>query len=263
MPAPADPAGLLGCPTARTGGCPTRRSSHLPAREITDRFDGWFGSLMTNRRDWTPAQRPGAAPPACGPSPFAQLGRATSSRRPTAPRVLESAPAGGADLLGPTTAPRVKAIGSTTPTRASTRSGGKESTCPTASAAGSSNLLDERDVLTVGAWLARQSGPARSSPRRQLLEAVPPRSRDALWRFAAMALSDGGRVSSRASAGRRRRAASEGRTGSPPAVVLSTRPPGRATYGGGGRSRRTARVRGGRPGQSRGQSGRRWRMMVE
>ena len=55
------------------------------------------------------------------------------------------------------------------------------------------NLLDERDVLVVGALAARQKG-TKVVTARQLLEAVPPRSRDRFWRFAAMALAEGGRV---------------------------------------------------------------------
>ena len=55
------------------------------------------------------------------------------------------------------------------------------------------NLLDERDVLTVGALAARQKGRKVLTVRR-VLEAVPPRSRALVWRFAAMALAEGGRV---------------------------------------------------------------------
>ena len=71
--------------------------------------------------------------------------------------------------------------------------GGKEIDLPDSVGRRIINLLDERDVLTVGALAARQKGP-KVVTARQVLEAVPQRSRDQLWRFASMALSDGGRV---------------------------------------------------------------------
>ena len=71
--------------------------------------------------------------------------------------------------------------------------GGKEIDLPASVGRRVLNLLDERDVLTVGALAARQKGDKVVTARR-LLEAVPPRSRAQLWRFASMALASGGRV---------------------------------------------------------------------
>ena len=52
LPAPADPAGMLEVSYGPGWRVPDPSFRHEPGPEITDRFDGWFGSLMRNRRDW-------------------------------------------------------------------------------------------------------------------------------------------------------------------------------------------------------------------
>jgi hypothetical protein len=161
---------------------------HLPSREITDRFDGWFSSVMTNRRDWTQFNgQVGAA--SMRPSPFAHW---VVDRLEGTPRVLDVGSGSSADLRAYHRA-GCKAIGYDYAHPGKHALGGKEIDLPDTVGRRVINLLDERDVLTVGALAARQKGPKVVTARR-VLEAVPPRSRDQLWRFAAMALSDGGQV---------------------------------------------------------------------
>ena len=53
LPAPADPDTMLEVSYGAGWRVPDPSFRHLPGREITERFDGWFGSLMKWRRDWT------------------------------------------------------------------------------------------------------------------------------------------------------------------------------------------------------------------
>ena len=170
---------------------------HLPSREITDRFDGWFSSVMTHRRDWTQFNgQVGAA--GMRPSPFSrwvvdQLDRtadgAAIDRHPARPRRRIRL------VGGPPGLPPRRFQGDRLRLRPPGQAalGGHEIDLPASVGRRVMNLLDERDVLTVGALAARQKGP-KVVTARQVLEAVPPRSRDQLWRFAAMALAEGGRV---------------------------------------------------------------------
>ena len=192
MPAPADPDRLLSVSYGPGWRVPDPSFRHQPSREITDRFDAWFGSVMTNRRDWTQFNgQVGAA--GMRPSPFArwvvdQVGDALGPDL----RILDVGSGSSADLrlyhdVG------CKAIGYDYAHPGKHALGGKEIDLPEAVGRRGLNLLDERDVLTVGALAARQKG-AKVVTVRRVLEAVPPRSRAQLWRFAAMALSGGGRV---------------------------------------------------------------------
>ena len=132
------------------------------------------------------------------PSPFARwvvdrLDRtADGPRRPAPCASSTSGPGSSADLRAYHRA-GFKAIGYDYAHPGKHALGGQEIDLPDSVGRRVINLLDERDVLTVGALAARQKGP-KVVTARQVLEAVPPRSRDQLWRFAAMALAEGGRV---------------------------------------------------------------------
>lgn len=192
MPAPADPDLMLTVSYGPEWRVPDPSFRHLPSREITERFDGWFSSVMTHRRDWTQFNGQVGAE-TMRPSPFAhwvveQIGGPSDGTV----RVLDIGSGSSADLRAYHRA-GCKAIGYDYAHPGKHALGGKEIDLPASVGRRVINLLDERDVLTVGALAARQKG-AKVVTARQLLEAVPPRSRDQLWRFASMALSDGGRV---------------------------------------------------------------------
>ena len=195
MPAPADPDRMLAVSYGPGWRVPDPSFRHLPSREITDRFDGWFSSVMTHRRDWTAYNgQVGAA--SMRPSPFSrwvveQVQDAGATEGDNL-RVLDVGSGSSADLRTYHRA-GFKAIGYDYAHPGKHALGGQEIDLPSSVGRRVMNLLDERDVLTVGALAARQKGP-KVVTARQVLEAVPPRSRDQLWRFAAMALSDGGRV---------------------------------------------------------------------
>lgn len=191
MPAPADPDRLLAVSYGPRWRVPDPSFRHLPSREITDRFDGWFSSVMTHRRDWTQYNgQVGAA--SMRPSAFARWVVQQVVEDSDGMRVLDIGSGSSADLKAYHRA-GLKAIGYDYAHPGKHALGGRAIDLPASVGRRVMNLLDERDVLTVGALAARQKGP-RIVTARHLLEAVPPRSRDQLWRFAAMALSDGGRV---------------------------------------------------------------------
>ncbi len=188
MPAPADPAQMLAVSYGPGWRVPDPSFRHLPSTETTDRFDGWFGSVMTNQRDWT--QFNGLV--------GAQGMRASSFARWVVdqldgrPRVLDVGSGSSADLRLYDDA-GCKAIGYDYAHPGKHALGGTEIDLPETVGRRGLNLLDERDVLAVGALAARQSGDKVVTARR-LLEAVPPRSRDTFWRFTGMTLSGGGRA---------------------------------------------------------------------
>lgn len=191
MPAPADPDRMLAVSYGPDWRVPDPSFRHLPSREITDRFDGWFSSVMTHRRDWTQYNgQVGAA--GMRPSAFARWVVKQVGEPGDHLRVLDVGSGSSADLRAYHRA-GLKAIGYDYAHPGKHALGGHEIDLPASVGRRVLNLLDERDVLTVGALAARQKGP-KIVTARQVLEAVPPRSRDQLWRFAAMALSDGGRV---------------------------------------------------------------------
>lgn len=192
MPAPADPDRMLSVSYGPGWRVPDPSFRHLPSRETTDRFDGWFGSVMTHRRDWTQFNgQLGAS--GMRASPFARWVVEQVGGRPEGVlRVLDVGSGSSADLRAYHRA-GFKAIGYDYAHPGKHALGGTEIDLPASIGRRVMNLLDERDVLTAGALAARQKGP-KVVTARQLLEAVPPRSRDQLWRFAAMALAKGGQV---------------------------------------------------------------------
>jgi hypothetical protein len=198
MPAPADPDRMLTVSYGPGWKVPDPSFRHLPSREILDRFDGWFSSVMTNRRDWTQFNgQVGAA--GARPSPFARwvvdqltADGALGDDRDDDLRVLDVGSGSSADLRLYHRA-GAKAIGYDYAHPGKHALGGREIDLPSDVGRRVVNLLDERDVLTVGALASRQKG-RKVLTVRQVLEAVPPRSRALVWRFAAMALAEGGRV---------------------------------------------------------------------
>ena len=96
-PAPADPDTMLEVSYGANWRVPDPSFRHLPGPDITERFDGWFGSLMKGRRDWTLVQHPAR--------------RGAAAARPTSPpwvapqlegvaRVIEVGSGAGLDLAG-------------------------------------------------------------------------------------------------------------------------------------------------------------------
>jgi hypothetical protein len=161
---------------------------HLPGPEITERFDGWFGSLMKSRRDWT-LYNTRLALAGGDPSDFA---RWVAPQLEDVERVIEVGSGPGLDL------PAYAAPGR--------RVLGLDYARPRGSADTDSdedddhhintrllNLEDLRDVLSLGAQLSRREGrPAVVA--RHLLESLSPSATEAFFRLCSMVLRRGGRL---------------------------------------------------------------------
>lgn len=179
MPAPADPAALLTISYGPNFMTPDPSFTHRPGAEIHDRFDGWFGALFRQRRDWRTLNARAAAEGS--PSTFADW---VLERLPEAADVVDVGCGGGAD------AARIAAAGHTVI--------GLDYALPIAAlprgerlAWQGLNLYDLRDTLTTAAQLARRTG-QRALCARRLLESLAPDGREAFWALARTALGDGG-----------------------------------------------------------------------
>ncbi len=192
LPAPADPDTMLTVSYGPGWRVPDPSFKHLPGPEITERFDGWFGSLMRNRRDWERfladrSEAEGAEP---APSPFA---RWVADRLLPDERVIEVGSGTGADALA--LAGRGHEVlgldysrqGQRGPTRRA-----RQGDLPASFSA--MNLYDLRDVLTRAALVARHRGGRQAVYARGLLETLDRDGLDNFWRFTAMVLRGGGRA---------------------------------------------------------------------
>ncbi len=189
LPAPADPDTMLEVSYGAGWRVPDPSFRHLPGREITERFDGWFGSLMKWRRDWT-LYNTRVAEAGGEPSDFATW---VVPQLEGVERVIEVGSGPGLDLpayAGPDrrvlgldyARPRGSADGDTDDDEEHHR-------IPTRLL----NLEDLRDVLSMGAVLARRRGRPAVVARR-LLEALTPEATDHFFRFCSLVLRGGGRL---------------------------------------------------------------------
>ena len=184
LPAPADPGQLLAVSYGPRWQVPDPSFRHLPGPAITQRFDGWFGTLMKGRRDWA----------AYNSSQAAAGGRRSRFARWVVPQldgvaqVVEVGCGAGFDL--PAYARRGRrAIGLdyALPRRRAPYKGVRRAR------ARDFSLDDLRDVLATGAELSRRPGPT-AVVARELLEAVTPDAAEAFFLLCSMVLRPGGRA---------------------------------------------------------------------
>lgn len=191
MPAPADPDQMLSVSYGPNWKVPDPSFRHLPGPEITHRFNAWFGSLMTHRRDWTQVNGENRVAGA-RPSGFARwVAEQVAEQVGGSPRVhdIGSGASGDLDLY---------AERGWKPIGYDFAHPGKYALAGTAAVHEDAflrplNLLDLRDAYASGALAARQGRRAVVTARR-VLEAVPARGHEGFWRFASMALARGGRA---------------------------------------------------------------------
>jgi SAM-dependent methyltransferase len=197
LPAPADPDRLLAVSYGPGWKVPDPSFRHLPGPDITQRFDGWFGSLMKGRRDWAAYNTGRAGDAARAAEQASRRARPSRFARWVAPqlegvdRVLEVGCGAGLDLT--TYAGRgrrrrrVLGFDYALPRRRTPYDGHPRV------AARELNLDDPRDVLTLGAQLSRRDA-LQVVVARQLLEALTPDGTEAFWSLCAAALRRGGRA---------------------------------------------------------------------
>ena len=181
LPAPADPDLLLAVSYGPGWRVPDPSFRHLPGPDITQRFDGWFGSLMKWRRDWN-AHNTRVAEEGGRPSRFA---RWVDPQLVGVGRVIEVGCGAGFDL--PVYAAhrrRVLGLDYALP-----RGAGGHRPAVTREF----SLDDLRDVLTLGAQLSRRDG-EQAVVARHLLESLTPDSTEAFFTFCKMVLRRGGRA---------------------------------------------------------------------
>ncbi|WP_435743046.1 methyltransferase domain-containing protein [Nocardioides sp. SYSU DS0663] len=193
LPAPADPDAMLTVSYGPGWRVPDPSFRHEPGPEVTDRFDGWFSSLMRQRRDWERYLADLAQEEGHGPSGFADW---VADRLPVgdgedAVRVVELGAGTGQDAL------RLAERGH----RVLALDYGRQSLRAPARRARRDglpvdfdhlNLYDLRDVLTRGALVARDRARRQAVYARELLEALEPDGAENFWRFVSMTLRTGG-----------------------------------------------------------------------
>lgn len=183
LPAPADVPAMLALSYGPGWQVPDPSFQHQPGPEIVRRFNGWFGSLMRQKRDWTHLNTRARSEQAA-PSEFAAW---VADQVDPDERVVDLGAGWGADVeLYASRGLAASGLDYALPTgvRKRTASGAR---------LGSLNLYDLRDVLTRGAGLARYPG-RQVLTARGLLETLEPDGTRGLWQLVAMALRGGGRL---------------------------------------------------------------------
>lgn len=201
LPAPADPDTMLAVSYGAGWRVPDPSFRHEPGPDITERFDGWFSSLMRQRRDWERHLADAAQEEGHGPSETADW---------VADRILEASGSGGPGGPGGVAEVRVVELGAGTgqdalrlaergirvlaldyarqSLRAPARRAKREDLPADFDHV---NLYDLRDVLTRGALVARDKA-RQVLYARDLLETLEPDGAENFWRFASMTMRDGG-----------------------------------------------------------------------
>jgi hypothetical protein len=187
LPAPADPDAMLAVSYGPGWRVPDPSFKHEPGPEIAQRFDGWFSSLMRQRRDWEQHVSDHLKDKAHGPSDFA---RWVAERLPEGARVIEIGSGSGQDALHLAAGGwPVVALDYARPSLRRPQRLARRGNLPATFS--HLNLYDLRDVLTRAALIARDKRP-HSLYARELLETLDPDGLESFWRFASMAMRGGG-----------------------------------------------------------------------
>lgn len=189
LPAPADPDRLLAVSYGPRWQVPDPSFRHLPGPDISQRFDGWFGSLMKWRRDWTAynTRLAVAAADSPGTSRPSRFARWVAPQLQGVDRVIEVGHGAGLDLRTYAATGRTALGLDYAPPRRRTPYAGLPRVTTR-----EFSLDDLRDVLTLGAQLSRRDA-EQAVVARRLLEALTPDSTEAFWSFCATVLRRGGR----------------------------------------------------------------------
>lgn len=188
LPAPARPEALLEASYGPNWKVPDPSFRHQPGPEITDRFDGWFGNLMTHRRAWEMwwREHPELEPA----SPLVEQVLADHAGPVS---VLELGAGNGSDAVRLAEAGhRVHAFDYARGSFRAARAHAREHDLPLK--LGLANLYDERDAVTLATLQRRRPRPPRVVVARSLLDHLDPRAAGTFWRLVRVVARDGGRA---------------------------------------------------------------------
>lgn len=188
LPAPADPDRMLAVSYGPGWRVPDPSFRHEPGPEITERFDGWFSSLMRQRRDWERYLADLVLDEAHGPADFADW---VADRLDEGVRVVDVGAGTGVDAL------RIAergwdVLGLDYARQSLNRPARRARRDKLPAKFDHLNLYDLRDVLTRGALVSRDRGRSQVVYARELLETLDVDGADNFWRFAGMVLRNGG-----------------------------------------------------------------------
>ncbi|MCY7395479.1 MAG: class I SAM-dependent methyltransferase [Nocardioides sp.] len=188
LPAPADPDTMLAVSYGPGWRVPDPSFKHDPGPEVTERFDGWFSSVMRQRRDWERFLAEESSDETPPPSDF--VGWAGERLAPAA-YVVDVGTGNGQDAL--TLATQGWRVLGLDYSRQSWRIAARTARRSDLPARFEQvNLYDLRDVLTRGALVSREASALKAVYCRELLETLDPDGLSAFWSLTAMVLSGGG-----------------------------------------------------------------------
>jgi SAM-dependent methyltransferase len=190
LPAPAEPARLLAASYGPGWREPNPGFRHEPGPDVQLRFADWFGNLMRQRRDWEVYWRHNWRQGDGDGSDFTTWG--ARHLVPGGP-VVDLGCGKGQDAVAlAREGRRCFGIDFAREQIWDLRLGFHGSGLPVSWHR--VNLHDLRDALTFGTVVSRDSAGPRNIWARHLFDALPPSSREHVWRLAAMVLRDGGRM---------------------------------------------------------------------
>lgn len=188
LPAPADVDALLTASYGPSWRTPDPSFRHQPGPAVVKRFDGWFGNLMHNRRNWETFHRNRPDDALHRPGDFAHW---AADRIPEGAHVVDVGAGIGNDALWFARQGRqVSALDYARGAFGRLRRVIKEE--PATLTAQQCNLYDQRDVLSVGALIAHRAARPRAVYAAGLLETLEPDGRDNFFQMLRMLVRGGG-----------------------------------------------------------------------
>lgn len=188
LPTPADPDAMLEVSYGPNWRVPDPSFQHTPPPSTTRRFDGWFGSLMHQRREWERWVRTSKATTGDGPTAF---GAWALESLPEGAAVVDIGAGVGRDTIeaarrGATAYGLDFARGAFVEARRLKREEDLDAVFTLV------NLYDYRDAVTRAAEISHDAGARRIVLAGCLLDSLEPDGHDAFYAMLRMILGRGG-----------------------------------------------------------------------
>lgn len=188
LPAPADPGALLAGSYGPNWQTPDPSFRHTPDKGTVNRFDAWFGNMMTYRRVWEAWWRDHQEL-----SPASPLAQRVLDDHADAVSVFEIGAGNGSDAVAlAEQGHRVQAYDFARRSfRAANQHGDDHDLSVTF---GLANLYDARDAMTLAALQLHRPRSPKVVLARSVVDALQPRARESFWRLVSTSLRSGGRA---------------------------------------------------------------------